>query len=517
MGNPALIGERYNTMAIKTSNKGFDTSSYPHFADIKALVESKDIILKDYRDAYQAETGNKFPMSDNALIAMISCADDDYDASVYAQAMQYMTEGKKPDVAMAEAIKDAEDNDTQHPEDAEEETTGEPEKVRPEEETPEQAKTKADMGAAIQAAATRTAEKLSKNTELNDTLDAIVIADKTMRQGGPKILMELFASTARVLENGHVVDCEIDGWPQVGTTMKDIPPGKTNRIFDKYDYKIGDTRVRGSFHKDTFAGLPIIGKIDDEIELLSAAIDVNRATPTKYVGVDIGTLKNNKTTLENSRKAAFRKYEEAVKIRHKMVACAEKCPHADVSFAFEIEAKTGFPKRTTNGVLVLQKADALILVKDKRGVVPDYRYLNVSEFLRINLELAEKNGGTMKAMLDTLAKEPTPTSKKGKDKPTEAQLYPAIDSFDGLYACLGSLGGYFDSKQSVEQRTQVKAMIAQQLAGEGRKDLIHLLGSCWTGLLTVFTPALQKEYTAAMEAEAKKEEQRIQEKLAANG
>lgn len=503
-------------MAIKSKGKQFlssdlDVSKYEHFDAVK---NNPDIDLGDYREAYKHASGKPFPLGNDHIIAMIACADDDYDENVFAQAMQYMVEGKEPSEAMAEAIADAEDNEgtgEDHPEDAEVKQDSKPEKVTAPVETPAQAASKREKGIAIHNSALRIAEQLSQNNGLTTTIDNIITAGKTLRGAGPNMLMQLFVSTAKVLDNGHVIDCDIDGWPIVGSTMKDINPSETNKVFDKYEYKDTNTNVsvKGSFHKDMFNALPICSRIEDELELVKSAISKDAVTPPKYKGEEwsYDRLMQEEKTIKRSLAEAFAKYKEAINIRHRMLEIEEKCPHVEVSFVFQINPKTGFPQRREDGSLVLQKTDDVIVVKDKRGVVPGYRYLTVKELFRCNIELAAKNGGTRTALVDTLAKEPT-TGKGAKNKPTINQLYPEIKSFDAFESCMSAFANFFETVQTKEQKAEMKTMFAKHLQGEGRKDFVNLMGAAWSGLITYFTPDLQKEYAENMEAEAKKETER---------
>lgn len=496
-------------MAIKVFGTQFpkanlDTSKYPNFEITKELVDSKDINLADFRQAYSdAMEGKPFPLSNDHIIAMISSADDDYEPEVFAQAMQLMVEGKNPDVAMAEAIA----NNTK-----EEETTETEKKTEEIPLTPEQAKTASALGKAIHLSAIHAAERAAKDKELNADLHAIMVAPSTVKRGSVVLLHRLHKLYSVIDDDANVLETEIDGWPEIGSKYE---AGKgSNQRFDIYEYTPdnGGDKIKGSWSKDFYDTLPEAKSFRDEVELINAAIDKEKPTPTKYKDSQWtdSRLKNLKKTVQARYNTGFQKFKDAIRLRHKMVEVNEKCDKLVASFDYVRDNKTDKPVVSDDGALVLRDTDEIICVAPK-GRAGDLNYYTVKEFLRCKPDVAAKAGGTMGALKETVAKAPSP---KGKGKKDVVAQFPEIKDFNQLELCLTTLGNFFEGFKTVKQRAEMRTTFNKRLTGESRNDTIELLGGCYEGLMSLFTPNLQEEYGAIMEKKTKAEEAARKEKAA---
>lgn len=505
--------KRKNTQFLKTT---FDTTKYPDFEETKNILQDTD--YTDYRNAYANHNdGKKFPLTDDHIAAMISVTgDDSYDEEVFGLAMQYMVEGKDPRDAIQTAILDFSDEGEQHPEDTDDppfdvEEENE-EQIKPVED-PVVAGTRKSLSINLSQSARRMAEKIKDDTALRKDLHQIMVAPSTLKRGDVVMLHHLHKKYSNMADDGRIVESELDSFPIVGSEYD--PSKGNNQVFDKYEYTPdnGGEKIKGSWSEDFYLTFPEAANIMDEIVLVEAALSKDVATPEKYKDPEWTDtrLKNWKNTLKNSRYASgLKKFRNAIALHHKIKEVETKCDRLTVHFDYVRDHKTDLPVRREDRSFVLRDSDLVIYVAP-RGRAGEANYYTVQQFLKVKPDLAAKNGGTMGALKETIAKAPSP---KGKQKKDVSELYPEIKDMDSLELSFSNVGNFFDKVQTTEQKREIKALFAKKLIGEGRKDWVMLLGSVFEGITSVFTEDLKKEYQNYLEEEAKQENERMHSRAA---
>lgn len=497
-------------MAIKSKNTqvlnaAIDTSKYPDYKAAKEAYEASNL-----REAYEAASAKKFPLSDDHIYCLISCAEnpEQVEESVWVQAMEYMTQGKDPADAMSEAIADEADNaeegtegdeNEDHPEDAEVKE-GETKETKPAKEM-----TPSGIAKNIHRSALAFAERAKNDAKLREDLAQILMAPKVLKRGAIVVLHHLHRLYSIMDDEGTVLESDIDGFPVVGS--KYVAGQDKNTLFDIYEYvsdNNGDTKIKGSWTEDLYLTvLPEAQALKDDLDLIKAAIAKNASGEYKKSEWTESRLKARKSMVQQSYNAGLKRLRDAIQLRHKQVEFNEKLTNLIAAFDYARDPKTDKPVRKDDGSFVLRDSNNLIMVAPRHRS-GDANFYSTDQFLKINIETALKNGGTLGAVKETISKAP---SAPGDKKKEAAERYPEVKSGDDLDHCMLAFANFFANAKTVAQRAELSKMFNKRLTGEGRMEMLETLDEIYEGMQTIYTPNLRKEYSDYLEQKAKKQEQ----------
>ena len=370
------------------------------------------------------------------------------------------------------------------------------------------------LSEAIIARAKADMTKAAGNETFNALLEDAITADDKKRHASTNLLIALLNIYAKVDDMGEVTECEIDGWPVIGSKLKNVKPDETNKVFDEYEYTDdNNNKISGSWSEVCYSQTPHSIQRQGELTLLKVARDANAPRPAQYKDKEYWTdarLAAREELYKNQERRGLKYFRDAISLRHKMVELATDCPDLGVGINFARNPATLKLVRDANGSPMLEKAHNSIFVWNKKvagTLVP----FTVKSLLNVDTKLCAEKGGTVGALAESVVITKRTTRAPNEDSKTAFKV-PQVTNLDELSLVLGSFVSFFDVKMSIADRAKLKADVAKKGAD---KDFVQLLGDAASIIKEWYSPAMQRQYAEAKEAEAKEAEALLEANKAA--
>lgn len=508
MGAKSLKINKSKSVQVTYDTTGIDPDM---LATVNAQVESGEIKLNDYKNIYSAgNMGKVWPKDNSTLVALIAHASDQIegdgiDEGTWLTMLTAVADGASVIDAVdsvCEGDVDETETETETPE-----TTPE-EKVIIQPETPAEAATKRERALAVARAATETATKAAADVTLNAHLAVASESDDVKRNIAVRAcvdMLHLYATPVLDSETNRVTfkDNAMAGWPMIGSVMKDVKPGENNLLFDEYEYKEGETTVKGSWSETFATTFPFVKALKDEVTLINVALNDNAIKPAAYKNTAYWTksrLESLKGRKERAARNAVKYVREAIKLYQRMEKINELCPELFATFAWQPDlAQATMPPVQKDGRYVLAGLGDLVEIWQPRLLVK--RPTKAKDVLRVDIDKLVKGGGHLEAFDAAVPKVVKAAPKKSEE---EAKAYPPVTDIVSLALALGSVTNYMDGIKSLADRTAFNTTVTQTLAADGGSDLAYLIGEAFETISTLWKmPGVQKMYTARKEQEGK--------------
>lgn len=319
------------------------------------------------------------------------------------------------------------------------------------------------------AATARDAEAVTLGSKFDDAMaaDFIELADaKEKFDGAPLILAE----------DMKRLGVNVTQLPRPGTKWNKIPPGYNGKP-DWYSYEAATSEtVRGQYYADAFdsskAGEPMV-LIRNILKKKPADITAEEHETIEEIAGEDDIANDNK------RKAALSRWNQ------RRTSCINKLRRA-VTYLQQVEAMKGLKDIRVQLIAdevhksAQQKEPLQIIYTDMNGKTHPSRPLSLTTFNAIDVPKAKQAGGTLAALMATVARAPRTNDKQQSQR--EGLNIPSAPNARQAEVMLGALCDFF------HDNSKGQADLVKRMLGPDSNDVVMSFGDMLDDAQAFFKP-----------------------------